>query len=281
VTTISGVHPAPPRDVPALEIEGGAFAVGGRELWHDLDLRIEPGEFVAVLGANGSGKTSLLRTVLGQQSLTAGRMRVLGHDARRGGRDIGYVPQQKLMDRGTPVRARDLISFGLGGHRWGLPIARRDERRRVDEVLEQVGATALANLPFAALSGGEQQRVRVGQAIAGEPKLLLCDEPLLSLDLQRQREVCELIDAQRRRLGTAVLFVTHDVNPLLDLVDRVLYLAGGHFRIGTPDEVLRTEVLSELYGTRVDVVRAGGRVIVVQSPGADHHHPEHETEGGA
>ena len=260
---------------PVLEFENGALGFGERTLWTGLDLRVQPGEFLAVLGPNGSGKTSLLRTILGQQRLDSGTVRFDGRPIHRGDRRVGYIPQQKLVAPGTPLRGRDLVTLGVNGHRYGLPISTRAERDRVDGLLADVGATAFANQPVGQLSGGEQQRLRVGQALAGDPLLLLCDEPLLSLDLQHQRGVSELIDTRRRTHGTAVVFVTHDVNPVLDVVDRILYLAGGRFLQGTPDEVLRSEVLSELYGTPVDVIRSRGRVIVVGVPDAhDHHHEE-------
>jgi len=262
---------------PVLEIENGTLAFGDRVLWSGLDFAVQPGEFVAVLGPNGSGKTSLLKTILGQQSLSAGSVRLAGGAVRSGDRRVGYIPQQKLLPAGTPLRGRDLVTFGVNGHRFGLPLSRAADRHRVDDLLEDVGATSFANRAVGSLSGGEQQRLRVGQALAGDPVLLLCDEPLLSLDLQHQRGVSELIDRRRRTHDTAVVFVTHDVNPVLDVVDRILYLAEGGFRSGTPDEVLRSEVLSELYGTPVDVIRNHGRVIVAGVPdGHDHHEEVHE-----
>jgi zinc/manganese transport system ATP-binding protein len=250
-----------------LEVRGASLSFGDRTLWHDLDLTVESGEFVAVLGPNGTGKTSLLKAILGQQHLTAGTVTVAGGSA-----SVGYIPQQKLVADGTPVRARDLVGFGVSGTRWGLPIPRRGDRDRVDSILAAVGASEFANVPVSLLSGGEQQRLRVGQAIAGGPSLLLCDEPLLSLDLAHQRAVSELIDEQRTG-GAGVVFVTHDVNPILGMVDRVLYLAGGTFRIGTPDEVLTSSVLSEMYNTPVDVFHSNGRVVVVGVPDehGDHH----------
>ncbi len=266
---------------PVLSLRGATLAFGDRQLWHNLNLEVRPGEFLAVLGPNGTGKTSLLKTILGQQKLTSGTIEFLGEPVTRGSRRIGYIPQQKLLEQGTPLRARDLVAFGVNGHRWGLPISSRAERRQVDEVLASVGASEYANMPVATLSGGEQQRVRVGQSIAGGPSLLLCDEPLISLDLHHQRQVSELIDAKRKALNTAVVFVTHDVNPILGMVDRVLYLAGGRFRIGTPDEVLRSEVLSYMYDTPVEVIRSRGRIVVLGSPEGYgvHDHLEHHVEG--
>jgi len=263
-----------------LNLRAATLAFGDRRLWNNLTLEVKAGEFLAVLGPNGTGKTSLLKTILGQQKLTSGSIEFLGEPVGRGNRRIGYIPQQKLLEQGTPLRARDLVTFGVNGNRWGLPISSRAVRAKVDDILEAVGATDFANVPVATLSGGEQQRIRVGQSIAGDPRLLLCDEPLLSLDLHHQRQVSELIDEQRRALNTAVVFVTHDVNPILGMVDRVLYLAGGRFRIGTPDEVLRSEVLSYMYDTPVEVIRSRGRVVVLGAPEGYgvHDHLEHHVE---
>ncbi len=245
-------------------------------LWSGVTVDIAPGEFVAVLGANGSGKTSLMRVLLGQRELTSGTAEFLGGAIRRGDKRIGYIPQHRLADTGAPTRARDLIALGLDGDRFGVILPSRERRERIDRALAQVGATAYAHVPIGRLSGGEQQRLRVGQALAADPALLLCDEPLLSLDLAHQRTVSELIDRQRREHGTGVLFVTHDVNPILGMVDRVLYLARGRFVLGAPDDVFQSAVMSELYGAPVDVIRTRGRVIVVGTPdGHEAHHHEH------
>lgn len=272
-TPLGGTVTSAPDDGTVLALHDAALSFGPRTLWQGLDLQVRRGECIAVLGPNGSGKSSLLKVVLGQQPLTHGSARVLGTEVRRGDRRIGYVPQQTLAQEGLPLRARDLVGLGVDGHRWGLPLPSRSRRARVDALLADVGATRYANAPVSSLSGGEQQRLRIAQALAADPALLLCDEPLLSLDVARQRDVVGLVDRARRRLDLGVLFVTHDVNPVLDVVDRVLYIAGGSARIGTPDEVLRSDVLSELYGTRVDVIRHAGRVLVVGEPEAGEHHP--------
>lgn len=259
---------------PALALHDAALAFGARTLWRDLDLEVAPGEFVAVLGPNGSGKTSLLKAVLGLQPLSAGSLTVLGRPPARGDRRIGYIPQQRLLDSATPVRGADLVGFGVDGRRLGLPIRRRADRERIARLVADVGAEAFAGRAAWRLSGGEQQRLRVGQAIADDPALLLCDEPLISLDLANQAAVSGLIDRQRREHGAAVLFVTHDVNPVLQHVDRVVYLVGGRVRIGPPDEVLTSAVLSELYGTHVDVIRVHDRVVVVGAGHDPHEHAE-------
>jgi zinc/manganese transport system ATP-binding protein len=247
-----------------VSIRRAALAYGRRVLWQDLDLDVLPGEFVAVLGPNGSGKTSLLRVLLGQQGLSSGTVRVIGQPAGRANRRIGYIPQQRAFDPALTIRGRDLVGFGVDGHRWGIGWVRaRERRRRVDQALDMVGALGYADRPVSLLSGGEQQRLRVAQALIGDPDLLLCDEPLLSLDPANQQVVSGLIDTRRRAARTAVLFVTHEINPILPLVDRVLYMVDGQFRIGTPDEVMTSGTLSGLYRARVEVLRIDGQIHVV------------------
>ncbi|HEU5268020.1 MAG TPA: ATP-binding cassette domain-containing protein [Jatrophihabitans sp.] len=262
-----------------LRLDAAALRYGDRTLWSDLDLNLARGEFVAVLGANGSGKTSLLQVILGLQPLTAGRVEVAGRPARRGSEVIGYIPQQRRQDPLTPLRARDVVGQGLDGHRWGFGLPSASRRRAVAAALAAVGAGADADRPIGVLSGGEQQRVRIAQALVGDPQLLLCDEPLLSLDLRSQAIVTSLVDRRRREHDTAVLFVTHEINPVLPYVDRVLYLAGGRFRIGTVDEVLNSATLSDLYGAPVEVVRSGGRILVAGVPDipAHLHNDQHEA----
>ncbi|MHA6796878.1 metal ABC transporter ATP-binding protein [Pseudonocardia bannensis] len=279
-----GTAPTRQPGVSAVSLRGARLSFGPRTLWDGLDLDIAPGEFVAVLGPNGSGKTTLMKVLLGLLPLSAGEVRISGRPPRRGSPSIGYIPQQKALDPDLPLRGRDLVGLGLDGHRLGIGLrGRRERRARVDTALAAVGGTGYANAPVGRLSGGEQQRLRVAQALVGNPDVLLCDEPLLSLDLAHQHTVTRLIDERRRAASTAVLFVTHEINPVLPLVDRMLYLVDGRFRIGRPHEVMTSEVLSELYRTEVDVLRVRGRLVVV---GAEDgcRHPGHgepgEPEGG-
>ncbi|MHA3701815.1 metal ABC transporter ATP-binding protein [Jatrophihabitans sp. YIM 134969] len=248
---------------PALEFRQGAAGFGSRTLWSGLDLVVQRGEFVAVLGANGSGKTTLLRTVIGSQPLRAGSVLVDGRSAREARHRIGYVPQHRTLQHAADSRGSDLVALGVDGHRFGPPWPSAARRRAVREALAAADVSPeLAGRRVGNLSGGEAQRVRVAQAVAGDPALLLCDEPLASLDVRRQRDVAEAVDRRRREAGTAVLFVTHEINPVLPYVDRVLYLGPRGHRIGTVDDVMTSGSLSELYGTPVEVIRRGDRLFV-------------------
>ena len=250
-----------------VDLRGGCLAFGDRVLWDQLDLAVHAGEFIAVLGPNGTGKTSLLKVLLGQLPLSAGTVTVAGNPVTEGSDLIGYVPQHRAVQPGLPLRGGDLVGLGLDGHRWGVASLRPAERWRrraaVQTALRQVNADRLATVPVGVMSGGELQRVRIAQALASDPVLLLCDEPLLNLDPANARLVSALIDQRRRDADTAVLFVTHEVNPVLPFVDRVLYLVDGRFRVGTVDDVMTSGTLSELYRADIQVVKVHGRYVVV------------------
>jgi zinc/manganese transport system ATP-binding protein len=255
-----------------VELTGARLAFGDRVLWDRLDLVVRGGEFIAVLGPNGTGKTSLLKVLLGQVALSSGHATVTV--------EIGYVPQHRSMDGGLTLRGRDLVGLGYDGHRWGItsPRQRTAKRAVVTRALEQVNGIHLGTVPVGVMSGGELQRVRVAQALATDPALLLCDEPLLNLDPANARLISALIDQRRRENDTAVLFVTHEVNPVLPYVDRVLYLVDGRFRVGTVAEVMTSETLSELYRAEVRVVKIGEQYVVVGEHGeTPHDHSGHAS----
>jgi len=262
-----------------VEARGLRLQFGDRLLWDDLGFDLKEGEFLAVLGPNGTGKTSLVRILLGLLAPTDGSVRVSGQAPDLARARVGYVPQQRAFDADTPLRGCDLVRLGVDGHRWGLGLRSRGADERVRRALADVGATGYCDLPVGRLSGGEQQRLRIAQALVADPALLLADEPLLSLDLASQRTVVELLDRRRREAGTPVVFVTHDVNPILGVTDRVLYLAPGRWAIGAPAEVLTTETLSRLYDTPVDVLQVRGRIVVVGTPDDEgvHHHDHAHT----
>lgn len=259
--------------IDVLKVQNASLTLGERAIWSNLNFDIHPGEFIAVIGANGSGKSMLLKSILGQQRLSSGEISFDGKPVAHGNTKIGYVPQHRAVDSGLPLRVIDTVRFGLDGHSYGVPFPSLTKRKLALDALKSVDAEDLAQKPIGSLSGGEMQRVRVAQALISHPKLILADEPLSALDLHHQQVVSSLI-AERRQEGTSVLFVTHDVNPVIDYVDRVLYLAQGKYSIGTPDEVLRSEVLSELYGAEIDVVRNQGRIVVLGAHDHDHHEDE-------
>jgi len=263
-------------DQPIAKLQNATLQFGQRRLWHGVDLTIQPGEFLAVLGPNGAGKSSLLKVLLGLQALSKGQALVLGQPAQAGNPKVGYIPQQKAFDPSLPIRGRDLVHFGVDGARWGLGGSATHHHQQVDQALLAVGAHKFAHKPLGKLSGGEQQRLRIAQALVSQPSLLLCDEPLLSLDLASQQTVAQLINQQRQH-GTAVVFVTHEINPILPYADRVLYMVGGNWKIGPPQKVLTSKVLSELYGAHIEVLQVHGRIIVVSEgaatePDEEHHH---------
>lgn len=251
---------------PVLEISDASLAFDNRVVWSGLSLSVQPGEFVAVIGANGSGKSLLFKSILGQQQLAAGQIS-LNTDR------VGYIPQHRAVDADLPLRAADLVRFGLDGHRPGLGWPSKAKRKLVGDALNSVAAAALAKTQIGRLSGGELQRVRVAQALISEPDLVLADEPLSALDLHHQRIVAELV-ARRPNRNSAVMFITHDLNPISQYVDRVLYLAKGRYAIGTAEEVMRSSVLSDLYGTQIDVVRNQGRIVVLGNSDHNHHDAE-------
>ena len=271
--------PASPEDcTPAMCFDRATLAYGGRVVWSELSLTVQSGEFLAVLGPNGSGKTSLLRALLGLAPLAAGQLDVLGRTPRRGNPAIGYVPQHAGFDRDVPLRGRDLVALGIDGHRWGFGRLSRADRARVEAALESVAAQVYADAPIGRLSGGEQQRLRIAQALVGDPQILLCDEPLASLDMRYQQEITELIgDWARDKRGT-VVFVTHDVNPVLGLANRVVFVVNGRWAAGSTDEVLTSASMSRLYDAPVEVLRVRGRIVVVgegSGAGFDLDEPHH------
>jgi zinc/manganese transport system ATP-binding protein len=268
---------------PVLELERVTLELGGRTILRDTGFVVNQGEFIGVLGPNGAGKTTLMRAVLGLVPAASGAIRVLGQPVERGNAAIGYMPQTRSALAGRRVRGRDFVAMAADGHRWGLPHADSKTRADVERVLDLVGGRQLAERPLSELSGGERQRLLLAQCLLGNPKLLLLDEPLISLDPHHQKSVVELVRRVQQELGIAVLFSAHELNPLLHALDRVLYLGSGVAALGTVDEVITRPVLSRLYGSPIDVMRVNGRIFVmsgdVEVEKHDHEH-EHDENGG-
>ncbi len=297
-TTAGGADGDASRDAPAadaavLDLSGAAVKVGGRVLWHDVDLHVGAGTFTAVLGPNGVGKSTLVKVLLGLVPAAAGQVRVLGRAPGKASGEIGYLPQRRSFDPSLRIRGIDVVRMGLDGDRWGLPLpsltrggsgraGRRAARDRLREVIELVGASGYAHRPIGRCSGGEQQRLLIAQALIRRPRLLLLDEPLDSLDLPNQASVAALIARICHAENVSVLMVAHDVNPILHHLDQVVYIAEGGAASGTPEQVITSETLSRLYGTPIEVLKTSdGRLVVVGGPEAPALHTDRHAIGGA
>jgi len=233
------------RQEPIVELEHVRIQFGKRTILDDVNVTINEGEFIAILGPNGAGKSTLLKLLLGLIKPSAGIVRVLGRSPRRGNSDIGYAPQHRILEADLALRARDVVGFGLDGHRWGTGLPNYKRRATIDTILREVDASAFAEAPVGQLSGGEQQRLLIAQALLSNPRLLLLDEPLANLDIVHEQEIVTLVQGICRARNVAVMLVSHDINPLLPLVDRVLYKPHGQSTIGTTDEVLIRVTVSQ------------------------------------
>jgi zinc/manganese transport system ATP-binding protein len=264
---------------PILAVENLSVILGGKEVLKDISFTLASGEFCGLIGSNGSGKTTLLRTLLNFETPSAGHIKIV---AGQGAHPrLGYVPQKIAIDPDMPLRARDLVELGLTGNRLGLPFPNKARTAKVDAMLEAVDATGFANQRVGDLSGGQQQRVLIAHALVRDPALLLLDEPLANLDIKAVAEIIILLRRLAKEHGITVLISAHDMNPLLSTMDRIIYLAHGRAATGTTKEVVRTEVLSALYGYHIDVIRVHGRVLVIAAGAADEipaaldEHPTH------
>jgi zinc/manganese transport system ATP-binding protein len=270
--------------VTVVELDHATIGIGGRIVLADASFAIQAGEFIGVLGPNGAGKTTLMRAILGLLPPSAGAVRVFGSSPQRGDRTIGYLPQVRTVLPDLRVRGLDFIGSSLHGEGWGLPSLSRHDRHMIEVTLDAVGARDLAARPLSAMSGGERQRLLLAQALMGSPKLLLLDEPLISLDQRHQEVVIDVVRKVCRERGITVLFSAHELNQLLGTLDRVLYLGNRQAVLGTVDEVISAPVLSRLYGTDIQVVRAEGHIFVMSRGRdvevSDHQHDHDHGDGG-
>ncbi|HEY6469901.1 MAG TPA: ATP-binding cassette domain-containing protein [Candidatus Dormibacteraeota bacterium] len=269
---------------PVIEAKDLAGGYPGHPVWSGANFSIAQNEFVAVLGPNGAGKSTLLRMLLGMLPPLSGELTVLGAPPQRGSSDIGYVPQGRTLDAGAAVRGSDLVGFGIDGHRWGFrrSIGSHGEHAgAVASAVAAVGATAYASRRVSEMSGGERQRLLLAQALAGQPKLLLLDEPLANLDVRNEAAMVDVIADVARARGIAVMLVAHDLNPLRQVIDRVCYVAGGGVATGTPEEIVTGPVLSRLYGAPIEVLTdsRGRRFVVGLEEQTAHPHPHQHGIG--
>ena len=241
--------------------------LGGRNILQEVNAEIVPGEFIGLFGPNGAGKSTLMRCILGLLPLFSGSISVFGEPSGRANRLIGYMPQARASLQSTALTARALVSAVEGGSRWGMPWNSRSARAEVGRAIELAGMEEYADRPFSVLSGGEKQRVALAQALLGRPRLLILDEPLASLDPRNQMRMVECAAKIKITTGATILFIAHDVNPLLGVMDRVVYLAGGRAAIGSADEIISSTALSKLYGTDISVIRAEQKIFIVAAEG--------------
>ena len=242
-------------------------------VWRDASFAIDHGEFVAIIGPNGSGKTTLFRLLLGLQQPIYGDIRIFDARPKHGNPHIGYVPQRHLIDADTTLEALELVRLGFSGKRWGLNPFSRNDRKAAYDALKSVGAEDMAHRSLGGLSGGEMQRVFLAEAMVSDPHLLLLDEPLSNLDVRREQELVQVIHHVVRSRKVTALLIAHNINPLLPVLDKVIYIANGRVAIGKPDEVLTSEALSALYGIQVEVIRGSqGQVAVIGTEENQHHY---------
>ena len=251
----------------AIELDRVTLMRGERIVLADVSLAIAAGEFIGVFGANGAGKTTLLHAILGLLRPSAGEIKLFGAIPARGNSAAGYLPQHRGSIAEVRLTGRDFVACALHGERWGLAMVGRAGGREVDAVIATVDASMLAARRVCELSGGELQRLLLAQALLGAPKLLLLDEPFVNLDPRFQQDVVTTVKRIQADEGITVLFTAHELNPLLEAMDRVLYLGRGKAALGTVEEVITNEVLSGLYDTPIDVLRVDGRLLVVSRHG--------------
>lgn len=248
---------------PILELRDLDVSLGGRRVLEGVSLQVGEGQFAGLIGSNGAGKTTLIKAILGLIDPEVGQVLIAGKPRSRRNPLVGYVPQKIHLDPDVPLRARDLVGLGLDGHRLGFPRRSAARRQAVDEALEAVGAGSFADSRVGHLSGGEQQRIMIALALIGRPRLLLLDEPLANLDISSVNEIVTVLAKICADHQVAVMISAHDMNPLLPVMDRVVYMADGRVASGPADDVVRSEVLSDLYRHPVEVLRVQGRVLVV------------------
>ncbi len=251
----------------ALLISDLGVSFGETTVLSGVNAEIRAGEFIGVFGPNGAGKTTLMRCLLGTLRPSQGTISIFGQGPVKASREIGYMPQGNVGFESTALSARALVHAAWRGEKWGVPWSTRESRAEVDRVLEITQASTYADRPFSVLSGGERQRVMLAQALLGQPKMLVLDEPLASLDPKNQALLIECIAEVKRAMNATILFVAHDMNPLLHVMDRVFYIAGGGALLGNIDQVVNSESLSHLYKFPIDVVRAHDRVFIVSREG--------------
>ncbi|MDF3055716.1 MAG: putative transporter ATP-binding protein [Gammaproteobacteria bacterium] len=249
---------------PAIVIERLALGYANRTVIENFSTTIATGAFLGIFGPNGAGKTTFLQCLLGLIQPLHGKITVLQETPHTGCRRVGYVPQG-LPQLNIPISGRALLQAAISGTRLGLPLLSKAARQQVEDAITLMNAQDYAYRPFMQLSGGEKRRLLVAQALLGKPELLLLDEPLANVDPNYQYVLVDLLDHVRKTLNITVLLTAHDINPLAKVMTDVLYLAKGKAVVGTVSEVIRSDILTQLYGAPVEVIRHEDRLFIMHS----------------
>jgi zinc/manganese transport system ATP-binding protein len=245
-----------------------------RLIWSEANFSVKPGEFIGLLGPNGAGKTTLFRMLLGLIKPIAGEIKILGKVPSQGNPKIGYIPQRRVQDSESKLIALEYVRLAASGTSWGfsLPKKTSQERAQALEVLKRVDGLELADRPLSELSGGEMQRVFLAQALVSKPDLLLLDEPLANMDIRRSTQLIRLVHAIAKQDNIGVVLIAHDINPLLPVIDRIIYIANGQVASGKLDQIVNNETLSKLYDAPIEVLKdSKGRLAVLGVEEAVHH----------
>jgi len=241
---------------PFVEIEKVSFRYGEVSVLEDIDLTVEPGDFLGIIGPNGSGKTTLLRIMLGLLAPTSGQVRLFGRppaSLKQWGR-LGYVPQKATFDPALPITVGEVVASGLVATLGLLRRVGASERRRVEDVLAQLGMTAFATARVGALSVGQQQRVLIARALVSDPELLILDEPTGGVDPEAQTSFYALLHHLNREREVTLILVSHDIGVVAKEVTRLACLNRRLIFHGRPGDFLSDAALTALYGPAVRVV---------------------------
>jgi zinc transport system ATP-binding protein len=242
----------------AIEINNLSARLNGREVLTDITLSLEEGRFLGIVGPNGGGKTTLLRVILGLIKQTTGEIKIFGEPPSivlKTGKIFGYLPQKLKVSPDFPIRVIDVVMMGRYGRIGLLRWPSEEDRKKAIEYLSVMGIEDLRNAPYGELSGGQQQRASIARALAGEPKILVLDEPNTGIDVIGQSDFYHLLKGLQKRFNITILMASHDIGTIPAYIDEIACLNNTLHYHGNPVGALNETVLTELYGKNVDILR--------------------------
>lgn len=269
-------EPGPLHGKALVSLSNVTCAYRHRVVFQNLSLQIFPRQFAGLVGPSGAGKSTLLKVILGAVPPIAGTVMVSGTQINgRHPAHIGYVPQIETVDWDFPVTVEQVVAMGLYRQSKRLPWLTTNERRRIQNLLEELGIGSYVHRQIKALSGGEQQRVFLARALVGDPELLILDEPTSGVDLKTQHAILHLLGEINRR-GVTILITTHDLNAVARHLPWVICFNQKIIAQGDPDEVFTEAVLSRTYDSEISVFRQGDVILIDDSPKAGLHFKRHQ-----